>query len=62
MNSRNKNKEEIITVQVDEELYRMLEEVASGYNMSVDDYASTIISNAMKDGSLEDFLRGVDDN
>lgn len=62
MNSRKKNKEEIITVQVDEELYRMLEEVASGYNMTVDDYASTIISNAMKDGSLEDFLRGVDDN
>lgn len=62
MNSRKKNKEEIITVQVDEELYRMLEEVASVYNMTVDDYASTIISNAMKDGSLEDFLRGVDDN
>lgn len=62
MNSRKKNKEEFITVQVDEELYRMLEEVASGYNMTVDDYASTIISNAMKDGSLEDFLRGVDDN
>lgn len=62
MNSRKKNKEEIITVQVDEELYHMLEEVASGYNMTVDDYASTIISNAMKDGSLEDFLRGVDDN